>query len=593
MKQKLTLLLIGVGITFITLAQPHEAFKYQAAVRDAAGNLITNQTVKFRLSIIDSYEAGPILYQETHLEATNDFGMVTLTVGEGAPVIGYAFEDVDWSNNFKFLKVEIDPAGGTNFINMGTSELLSVPYALYSERSMDSYWENNSNKIYYVPGNVGIGTNDPAYPFHLINSSGINWVAGIHNTSTSATSNGLVLRADGGDPFWVQNNSSTLFMIKNNGNVGIGTTNPNYKLDVNGGSNIAINATSTNNYAIYGKTAGSGTAGVLGEGSSAGNWGVYGYNGYGGVAVRGYSTGGWGGYFYGNMYVSGNTGIGTSTPDNKLVVKSSGSGDVLKILSNTDNTLAKFRHTGNNSGALYLYDGSNNNTIFLYGDGNSFINSGSFGLGTASPSNAKLQIEGTGTYDAILRMNNLETNGANFFMGSTNSAWGGGTNQNLFVMGHGAPASANIDLAITSTGHVGIGTTSPIAALSVVPSSGYAIYGLSTESSGVWGASVSNIGVFGQSTSGWAGYFSGNVNVTGALSKGAGSFVIDHPLDPENKLLRHNFVESPENLLIYRGKVKLDENGEAIVTMPDYFTALTMENEATVQLTPVGKSQSD
>ncbi|MBN1423826.1 hypothetical protein JXA88_04650 [Candidatus Fermentibacteria bacterium] len=90
------------------------------------------------------------------------------------------------------------------------------------------------------------------------------------------------------------------------------------------------------------------------------------------------------------------------------------------------------------------------------------------------------------------------------------------------------------------------------------------------------------------SASGWAGWFAGNVNVTGSLSKGSGSFLIDHPLDPKNKLLRHNFVESPENLLIYRGTVKLGSNGEAVVTMPEYFTALAKEDEASVHLTPEG-----
>jgi len=89
--------------------------------------------------------------------------------------------------------------------------------------------------------------------------------------------------------------------------------------------------------------------------------------------------------------------------------------------------------------------------------------------------------------------------------------------------------------------------------------------------------------------SGYVGYFDGNVHVTGLVSKGAGSFLIDHPQDPENKFLRHNFVESPENLLIYRDKVKLDENGEAIVHLPGYFESLSRENEATITLTSVGK----
>ncbi len=87
----------------------------------------------------------------------------------------------------------------------------------------------------------------------------------------------------------------------------------------------------------------------------------------------------------------------------------------------------------------------------------------------------------------------------------------------------------------------------------------------------------------------YAGYFQGNVHVQGALSKTSGSFLIDHPLDPYNKTLRHSFVESPEDLCLYRGKAKLDSKGRATVKMPEYFPILTKEEEATVTLTPVGK----
>jgi hypothetical protein len=87
----------------------------------------------------------------------------------------------------------------------------------------------------------------------------------------------------------------------------------------------------------------------------------------------------------------------------------------------------------------------------------------------------------------------------------------------------------------------------------------------------------------------FAGYFNGNVHVAGTLSKAAGSFLFDHPLDPLGKTLRHNFVESPENLCLYRGKVTLDERGRARVRLPRYFPALTDEEGATVHLTPVGQ----
>ena len=96
-------------------------------------------------------------------------------------------------------------------------------------------------------------------------------------------------------------------------------------------------------------------------------------------------------------------------------------------------------------------------------------------------------------------------------------------------------------------------------------------------------------GVYGYATGGdiaWAGYFSGNVNVTGTLSKGAGSFKIDHPLDPENKYLYHSFVESPDMKNIYDGVIILDVNGEAIVNLPDYFGALN--DKFRYQLTAIG-----
>jgi len=86
----------------------------------------------------------------------------------------------------------------------------------------------------------------------------------------------------------------------------------------------------------------------------------------------------------------------------------------------------------------------------------------------------------------------------------------------------------------------------------------------------------------------WAGRFRGNVHIEGMLTKTSGTFLIDHPLDPENKTLSHSLVESPESLCLYRGKVRLDPAGTAKVRMPDYFAALTKEDEATVTLTPIG-----
>lgn len=81
-------------------------------------------------------------------------------------------------------------------------------------------------------------------------------------------------------------------------------------------------------------------------------------------------------------------------------------------------------------------------------------------------------------------------------------------------------------------------------------------------------------------------YADNNLSCGGTLSKGGGSFKIDHPLDPENKYLYHSFVESPDMMNVYNGNVQLDENGEATVEMEDWFEALNRDFR--YQLTPIG-----
>jgi len=117
------------------------------------------------------------------------------------------------------------------------------------------------------------------------------------------------------------------------------------------------------------------------------------------------------------------------------------------------------------------------------------------------------------------------------------------------------------------------------------------VYGLSAIASGngIIGEcnnGPSAYGVWGKSSSGFAGYFNGNVSVVGTLSKSAGSFKIDDPLDPTNKFLYHSFVESPDMKNIYDGLVTLDAQGAAIVSLPDWFGALNQDFR--YQLTAVG-----
>jgi hypothetical protein len=126
----------------------------------------------------------------------------------------------------------------------------------------------------------------------------------------------------------------------------------------------------------------------------------------------------------------------------------------------------------------------------------------------------------------------------------------------------------------------------------------FGVYGSSSASAGVFGFSPSYAGVYaitfsgdavrGECTesSGYAGYFDGQVAITGNLSKGGGSFKIDHPLDQENKYLYHSFVESPDMMNVYNGNVTLSADGTATVELPDWFEALNKDFR--YQLTAIG-----
>ncbi len=104
------------------------------------------------------------------------------------------------------------------------------------------------------------------------------------------------------------------------------------------------------------------------------------------------------------------------------------------------------------------------------------------------------------------------------------------------------------------------------------------------------GPNKANFGIYGYAegatNANYAGYFLGNVHITGTLTKAAGSFKIDHPLDPANKYLSHSFVESPDMMNIYNGNVVLNSAGEAVVELPDYFNSLN--SDFRYQLTAIG-----
>jgi len=233
------------------------------------------------------------------------------------------------------------------------------------------------------------------------------------------------------------------------------------------------------------------------------------------------------------VVVRGHVGIGTNSLTAPLHVTGAGSNTLRVENSAASATAATFRARGTGSDAVMARA--------LTGLGGYFLGEGSSGKGVLGAANARAGV----------------TSGVAGVSSSTS--------------GRGVRGEASADSGLTYGGWF----------ISMSPS-GYGVYGIANADSGT------NYGVYGATNSpaGYAGYFSGNVHVTGRLSKGGGSFKIDHPLDPENKYLYHSFVESPDMMNIYNGNVILDGDGEAVVTMPEWFE--TLNRDFRYQLTCMG-----
>ena len=135
--KKIFTLLIVFAITTTVFSQVPEKMSYQAIVRNSSGNLVKCSPVGMQISILQGSATGTAVYVETQTEQTNENGLVTIEIGGGTAVTG-SFDGIDWSTGLYFIKTETDPAGGTNYTITGTSQLLSVPYALYSKSAADA-----------------------------------------------------------------------------------------------------------------------------------------------------------------------------------------------------------------------------------------------------------------------------------------------------------------------------------------------------------------------------------------------------------------------------------------------------------------------
>ncbi len=136
-------LLIALAICYLqSFAQP-QAINYQGVARNSHGLPLVNRNISLRLSILDSSASGQAVYVETQNATTSSSGLFNIGIGLGTVVSG-TFSSVPWGQGDKWLKTELDTAGGNNFQLIGTTQFLSVPYSLFSGKA--SSLDNNQTK---------------------------------------------------------------------------------------------------------------------------------------------------------------------------------------------------------------------------------------------------------------------------------------------------------------------------------------------------------------------------------------------------------------------------------------------------------------
>jgi hypothetical protein len=135
-------------------AQVPQGIPYQAVARNAAGEPLANKPVKVRFSILDSTITGNAVYVETHSTTTSALGLFVTNVGMGTPTSG-TFNTINWGQNFKFLKVELDTtASGNNYVNLGTQQMMSVPYALIAGSIQANSNPNSPAQLKYFKSHI-------------------------------------------------------------------------------------------------------------------------------------------------------------------------------------------------------------------------------------------------------------------------------------------------------------------------------------------------------------------------------------------------------------------------------------------------------
>ncbi len=227
MKRTLLLILSIFSVSF-SIAQP-QMMTYQAVVRNSNNELVINQQIGIQISILEDNANGPIAYAERHTAQTNANALFSINIGSGTPLLINNMADIKWGKHNHFMRVQIDPTGGTNYTITGTQQLLSVPYSLYSDKSKyvdtalyaknattANYSTYSDSTLYSYSAIYSTYTDSSWFSIYAINAIHVDTAHYTYNAAHSDTANYSAIANAANSAFNATYSDTSLFATNSN-----------------------------------------------------------------------------------------------------------------------------------------------------------------------------------------------------------------------------------------------------------------------------------------------------------------------------------------------------------------------------------------